>query len=64
MWTRTQPWGAGLRYQPIAYGSKAMSPEQKKHGAHMQEIIAGVTFLENYLADKMFTVWVDNIALR
>ena len=28
-----QPWGDDKKFRPIAYGIKAMSPEQQKYGA-------------------------------
>ena len=34
-----QPWGDGFKDRPIAYSSKAMSPEQQKYGAPRQEML-------------------------
>ena len=53
--------------RPTACGSKTMSPEQQKYGAPKQEMLAVVVLLEKsyaYLAEKEFTLRVDNKALR
>ena len=61
-----QEWNGKTVLRPIAYGSKVLSDTEMKYGAPKAEMLAVVTFVENYrvyLCSEPFKLRVDNRAL-
>ena len=61
-----QEWNGRTVLRPIAYGSKVLSDTEMKHDAPKAEMVAVVTFVENYrayLGSATFKLRVDDRAL-